>query len=44
VLPPARGEELHRVVLGPFATREEAEQAGRKVGMPSFIITADSAR
>jgi cell division septation protein DedD len=45
VLPPARGEELHRVVLGPFATREAAEEAGRKVGMPSFIITAsDSGR
>jgi hypothetical protein len=45
VLPPGSGEDGYRVVLGPYATREAAEEAGRKVGMPSFILTApDSAR
>jgi hypothetical protein len=40
VLTPRRAEEAYRVVLGPYATREEAEQTGRKLGMPSFIVTA----
>ena len=43
VLPPNAGDDVYRVVLGPYATREAAEDAGKKVGMPSFIITvADS--
>lgn len=40
VLTPKRQEEAYRVVLGPYATREQAEETGRKLGMPSFIVTA----
>ncbi|HEV8455496.1 MAG TPA: SPOR domain-containing protein [Gemmatimonadales bacterium] len=40
VLSPRRSGELFRVVLGPYATREQAEETGRKLGMPSFIVTA----
>lgn len=43
VLPPSRGEEAHRVVLGPYATREQAEETGRKIGMPSFIVSGSDA-
>jgi hypothetical protein len=43
VLPPTRGDEAHRVVLGPYATREQAEETGRKIGMPSFIVAAQDA-
>lgn len=39
VLPPARGDEAYRVVLGPYATREQAEETGKKIGMPSFVVT-----
>ncbi len=46
VLKPAASEESYRVVLGPFRTRDEAEATGRRLGMPSFVITAqgDSGR
>lgn len=46
VLKPARAEESYRVVLGPFRTRDAAEETGRRLGMPSFVITAqgDSGR
>lgn len=46
VLKPASAEETYRVVLGPFRTREAAEETGRRLGMPSFVITAqgDSGR
>ena len=40
VLTPRRSEEVYRVVLGPYATREQAEATGRKIGMPSFVVTA----
>jgi hypothetical protein len=40
VLAPKRSQEVFRVVLGPYATREQAEETGRKLGMPSFIVTA----
>jgi hypothetical protein len=40
VLPPRRSEEAYRVVLGPYATREQAMETSRKLGMPSFIVTA----
>ena len=43
VLAPNRGDEAHRVVLGPYATREQAEETGRKIGMPSFIVSAQDA-
>jgi hypothetical protein len=40
VLTPRRPDEAYRVVLGPYATREQAEETGGKLGMPSFIVTA----
>jgi hypothetical protein len=40
VLAPKRSDEAYRVVLGPYPTREQAESTGRKIGMPSFIVTA----
>jgi hypothetical protein len=40
VLTPRRSGELFRVVLGPYGTREQAEETGRKLGMPSFIVSA----
>ena len=43
VLAPTRGDEAHRVVLGPYATREQAESTGRKIGMPSFIVSGQDA-
>lgn len=43
VLPPRRSDQSYRVVLGPYATREQAEDAGRKIGMPSFVVTAQDA-
>jgi len=43
VLAPTRGDEAHRVVLGPYATREQAEETGRKIGMPSFIVSGQDA-
>lgn len=39
VLAPAADEEMFRVVVGPYATRVEAEDAGRKLGMPYWIFT-----
>jgi SPOR domain len=39
VLQPARSDEAYRVVLGPYATREQAEETGRGIGMPSFVVT-----
>jgi hypothetical protein len=40
VLAPRRSDDVYRVVLGPYATREQAEATGRTIGMPSFIVTA----
>jgi SPOR domain len=40
VLSPKRSGEVFRVVLGPYGTREQAEETSRKLGMPSFIVTA----
>ncbi|HEX9729652.1 MAG TPA: SPOR domain-containing protein [Gemmatimonadales bacterium] len=39
VLQPTRLDEMFRVVIGPYATREEAEEAGRGLGMPYWIFT-----
>ena len=36
-LDPGEGEEAYRVVLGPYQTREEAEDVARTLGRPSFI-------
>lgn len=38
VLTPRPGEEAYRVVVGPYASREAAESAGRLLGRPSFIF------
>ena len=42
VLPPDRPDEPYRVVLGPYATREEAERTGRRLSMPYWIFTRDT--
>jgi hypothetical protein len=39
VLSPEGKEELFRVVLGPFGTREAAESSGRRLGRPYWIFT-----
>jgi len=43
VLPPMAADEMYRVVLGPYPTREEAETIGRKLGMPYWIFQRDTA-
>jgi hypothetical protein len=40
VLRPRGSEDAFRVVLGPYATREQAMETSKKLGMPSFIVTA----
>lgn len=40
VLQPSGENTGYRVVLGPFGSREEAETAGRSLGMPYFVIDA----
>ena len=42
VLPPDSTEERFRVVLGPYPTREEAEDNGRRLGRPFWILTRDT--
>jgi cell division protein FtsN len=37
VLPPQGPEDGYRVVLGPYATRAQAEATGRKLGRPFWI-------
>ena len=37
VLPPTSTDDGYRVVLGPYATREAAEDIGRKLGRPYWI-------
>ncbi len=39
VLAPADSDQMYRVVIGPYASREEAEATGRKLGMPFWIYT-----
>jgi len=36
---PAEPEESYRVVLGPYASRDEAEAAGRALGRPFFVVS-----
>ena len=40
VMDPANPDDVYRVVVGPFAAREQADSASRSLGMPSFVITA----
>ena len=42
VLPPDANEERFRVVLGPFTTREEAEENGRRLGRAFWIFTRET--
>jgi hypothetical protein len=44
VLPPGGPDAPSRVVLGPYATRDEAEQTGRQLGLPFWIYTRDPTR
>lgn len=37
MLQPGEGEDAYRVVIGPYATREEADTVARSLGRPSFI-------
>jgi hypothetical protein len=39
VLPPQLQDEMYRVVIGPYGSRDEAEAIGRKLGMPYWIFT-----
>jgi len=39
VLEPSTVDEGYRVVLGPYPNREEAEETGRKLGRPYFVLT-----
>jgi len=43
VLSPRREGDPYRVVLGPYASREEAEERGSSLGMPFFVITTGEA-
>jgi hypothetical protein len=42
VLPPDLPGDPYRVVLGPYATREEAEATGRQLKLPYWIFTRDT--
>ncbi|MGE0353048.1 MAG: SPOR domain-containing protein [Gemmatimonadales bacterium] len=37
VLPPRQDADAYRVVLGPYTSRDEAEEAGQKLGRPFFV-------
>jgi len=41
VLPADSTDELYRVVMGPYSTREEAESSARRLGRPFFIREID---
>ncbi len=43
VVDPANAEDVYRVVVGPFGTREQADSASRSLGMPSFVISGPGA-
>jgi hypothetical protein len=43
VLAPATPDEGYRVVLGPYPTREAADDAGRKLGKPYWVFSRDQA-
>ncbi len=42
VLTPRATDDLYRVVLGPYPTREAAELVSRRLGLPSWITTRDT--
>jgi hypothetical protein len=37
MLEPGEGEDAYRVVIGPYASREQADTVARSLGRPSFI-------
>ena len=39
VVDPANADDVYRVVVGPFNSREQADSASRSLGMPSFVIS-----
>lgn len=39
VWPATSTEDSYRVVVGPYRTREEAEEAGRRLGRPNFVVS-----
>ena len=41
VVPPRSEGDGWRVVVGPFATRDDAEAAGRSLGRPFFVVERD---
>jgi cell division septation protein DedD len=43
VVDPANADDVYRVVVGPFASREQADSASRSLGMPSFVIAGPGA-
>jgi len=43
VLPPSTPDEGYRVVLGPYPTREAADDAGRKLGRSFWVFSRDQA-
>lgn len=44
VLPADSTDDLYRVVMGPYRTREEAEASARRLGRPFFIREIDTSR
>ncbi len=44
VLDPTSVDEGYRVVVGPYQTRDEAEETGRKLGRPYFVLTNPKVR
>lgn len=43
VLAPKASGDPYRVVIGPYATRDEADAVGRRLGRPYFLLTPGSA-
>lgn len=43
ILKPASDNDPYRVVLGPYPSREAAEESGRTLGMPYFVISLPAA-
>jgi hypothetical protein len=39
VIDPTTPDEGYRVIVGPYGTREAAEETGRKLGRPYFVLT-----
>jgi len=39
---PREGEESYRVMVGPFHTREAADEAGKRLGRPYFVVTREA--